>query len=211
MKQLTGLIVLSTTVLFSSMAVAGGSSLFADRSGHGASTSSFYGGASVGKSYMDNCSIPDSSDNDYASTCEHGADSEDDEMAWKIFGGYKFTPNFGVEGAYTDMGTYSSTTKTSRTAIYHADATAFSVAGIASAPVADNFELFGKLGMARWERESQKDTSDSNTTIDEGTDLLIGAGAQFNVTENIGIRGEVEHYDDLDVNIVTIGGTFSSY
>lgn len=213
MKSNIGFALVSSALLASSFAYAGGN-VFDDRSGNGASGSSFYGGASVGQTFQDNCPSTETSGEYYGAgtSCERSSDN----MAWKIYGGYKFMPNFGVEGAYTDFGQYSSTLTEERTD-YPATATAnyegqaLSVAAVASAPVSKNIELFGKLGIAHWKREAYAGDNEYVKHKDEGNDLLIGAGANVHINENFGIRGEVEHFDDLDVNLVTIGGTFSSY
>ncbi|HHC73971.1 MAG TPA: hypothetical protein ENK78_02705 [Thiothrix sp.] len=209
--RIIGLTIVSSALFMSSFAYAGGN-VFDDRSGKGASGSSFYGGASVGQTFQDNCPTIEANGDYYGASTS--CDRNSDDMAWKIYGGYKFMPNFGVEGAYTDFGQYSSTMteeSTGYAATANYEGQAVSVAAVASAPISDKFEVFGKLGVAHWKRDAYTDDNSYVKHKDEGNDLLIGAGANVHINENFGIRGEVEHFDDLDVNLVTIGGTFSSY
>lgn len=55
--------------------------------------------------------------------------------------------------------------------------------------------MFGKVGLMAWE-ESAK-TNNATNGILAGSDLLLGAGADYKVNENWGIRGEYEHVGGL--------------
>lgn len=170
------------------------------------SNSGFYGGASIGQAFFDNCQREESSTGNI--DCKNSSD----ENAWKIFGGYKVMPNVGFEGAYIDFGQPTAEFSDGTSTVTGVgEATGFSLAAVGSAPVADSLELFGKLGVARWELDTYNASSPNEKVIYEGSGLLIGAGANVNINQNVGIRGEIEHFDDLDINLLTIGGTFSSY
>jgi len=219
-------IILSTAVLTAllsmSTAYAGGSSsIFSDTSGGGATAAGLYGGASVGRAFNDDCATATFSEGSGHDdiTCTRNTDN----TAWKVFGGYKVMPSFAVEGAYIDFGEVSNTYEGS----LDEDGTntwgkasdkikGVSLMGVASTSVTDNIDVFGKLGVLRWDRDSwvsydQNDTSKPSTFgSTQGTDLAIGAGAEVNVSDNIAIRGEVEHFDDIDVNLFSLGASFST-
>ena len=206
-------IILSTAVLTAllsmSTAYAGGSSsIFSDTSGGGATAAGLYGGASVGRAFEDHCTTIDYSDSDSNSdhasvdTCEESSD----ETAWKVFGGYKVMPNLAFEGAYIDFGTETNDDETAEISFK-----GVSLMGVASTSVTDNIDVFGKFGVLRWKGDAWSGESgyevDASAT---GTDLAIGAGAQVGVTDNIAIRGEVEHFDDINVNLFSLGASFST-
>ena len=61
-----------------------------------------------------------------------------------------------------------------------------------------------------WE-ESAK-TNRATNGILSGSDLLLGAGADYKVNENWGIRGEYEHVGGLmKSHAYTMGATYSTY
>ncbi|MBK8454743.1 MAG: porin family protein [Thiofilum sp.] len=155
----------------------------------------FYAGASMGKQT-----------GDVADTCDA---NEWDCYAWKLYGGYKFNQTFGVEGNYYHLldeeveaqgKTPSSSHKT----------TGYSVAATASMPVMEKAEVFGKLGMFSTETEVQ---SNSVTTTTDDKGALFGVGAGYKFTNNLGIRGEYEHFkgDNTSNGLLTGGVTFSTF
>lgn len=180
-------------VLIAAIAALSSSTVFAeglfDTSGEGAGT--FYAGVSAGKAEAD-CS---------------GTTINCDSTGWKLFGGYKVTPNIAVEGGYYSLVNAKEDVAPNTTA--EVTASGLGLAGVASYPVGDNFEVFGKAGAMKWEAEGK--LTGFATQKDEGTDILLGAGATYKINENFGIRGEYENVGgDLDANMYSIGATFSS-
>ena len=214
MKKIILFTAVSTALFGMSAAYAGGSSsIFSDTSGGGATAAGLYGGASIGRAFEDHCTTIDYSySSDYAGEESGNSDSceeSSEETAWKIFGGYKVMPNFALEGAYIDFGTETTETDGIKTA--EASLKGVSLMGVASTSVTDNIDVFGKFGVLRWKGDAWagKDGYEVDATT-TGTDLAIGAGAQVNVTDNIAIRGEVEHFDDININLLSLGASFST-
>lgn len=182
-------------LLIATLVVLSGSTAFAsedDLFGSSKSTSSeggkIYGGASLGKTSIDAGCIDDS--------CVSFNTTN-----WKVFGGYKITPNIAVEGGYYKIINVEEDDVS-------LSVTGLGLMGVASLPVSDDVEIFGKAGVmnmkakARIEEESDS-ASDSN--------LLIGAGGTFKVDDNWGIRGEYEHIGgDLPINMYSVGAVFST-
>ncbi|MBU0656324.1 MAG: outer membrane beta-barrel protein [Gammaproteobacteria bacterium] len=176
------ILIAATAALSTSSAFAEG--LF-DTSGEGAGT--FYAGVSAGQAEVDcdNC----------------------DSTGWKLFGGYKVTPNIAVEGGYYSLVNAEETVAPGVDA--EVTASGLGLAGVASLPVADDLELFGKAGVMRWDAERK--VTGFPTDKADGTDLLLGAGATYMVGDNWGIRGEYENVGgDLDASMYSVGATFSS-
>lgn len=160
-----------------------------------------YIGASVGLSDADlDCAGTTSCDNK--------------DTAFKLFGGYMFTPNFGVEGAWVDLGkaraglvdpvlgTVSARFKSNGLAVY----------GVAAAPI-DRFVLFGKLGVASLKARisATSSTLGAGSDSETNTTVAFGLGGAYHVTKNFGVRVEWERYqpkyagEKVDVDVLSAG------
>lgn len=149
--------------------------------------------------------------------------------------GYRFHPNFAVEGGYVDLGKtkYSATYKayvpqyawwpkgpqvlsSSGNATREYSLTGWNLVGVAYYPVNDNLSLFGKLGMLRAEAKA----SGSGQALNGGNvtstkwKATYGIGGDYNIDKNFGVRAEVEHFSRVgeseitgtaDVNLLSLG------
>ena len=210
----------------SSSAFAGGG-LFDDEED---SMGAMYGGASIGKATDADCTATQNAvDNVNEIAGATVVDSVDcsDSNAWKIYGGYKIAPNLALEGAYVDFGktkadgtipAISGVNNVANPASIESSGTALNVSGVASTEIADNINAFGKMGIASWTRKSTvavENVGTSGATLsqeikDDGVDLSLGAGAEYKVDDNWGIRGEYEHFNGLNANMYSVGAVFSS-
>lgn len=133
-------------------------------------------------------------------------DVDDEDTGWKILAGYRASPNFGIEAAFTQFG------KAEAPAVgvegpFEAKAQAFSVFGIAMAPLGP-VNLFAKVGAARIDAEGNVGAV---LFEDKEIELAYGAGAQLDFGR-IGLRVEYEKFDtDLigDLDVISAGITFS--
>ena len=101
--------------------------------------------------------------------------------------GYRFHPNFAAEadasfGVDDDGGVELDNS----VAVY----------GVGILPVSPQFELFGRVGYHN---------SESNVGEEDG--VAFGAGAQFNVNERFGIRGEYTRLEGDDEGVDTFGAS----
>lgn len=142
-----------------------------------------------------------------------GADST--KTSWKLLGGYQFTPHWGAEAQYSDLGQRSATiafgapinlsgTTTS------ARASQWSLAGTGTLPVGNNFYLMAKLGASRNHFDSVS-LSLRGVTASSGsaskTGLLAGVGAGYNFNRNLGLRLEYENFGKFSSNGSINGGS----
>lgn len=133
-------------------------------------------------------------------------DVDDDDISWKILGGYRFTPNLGVEAAWTDFGE-SDAPATALGGPLEAKADAISVFGVGSWPVGP-LDLFVKVGAARIDA---KGSVGSIAFQNKETELAYGAGVQFNLA-NLGLRAEYEKFDtDVigDLDVISLSAVFT--
>jgi len=100
------------------------------------------------------------------------------KTSWKLYGGLQFNPTWGMELAYTDLGSYRGSNVES-----------WSLAGTATMPLNERWSVLGKLGAAA-NRPHFAGASNH-------TDLLAGVGVGYTMTKNVGLRLEYEEFGKL--------------
>ena len=130
---------------------------------------------------------------------------DDDDTAYKVFGGYNFgiVPflDIAAEVSVIDFGSADINTGDAS-----ADLSAVTAAGIVGfnlGPVG----LFGKAGVVDWDSDLR--ISDVNNS-DSGTDPFYGLGAKVQFGA-IGVRAEYERFDidTFDLNLYTLGVSYT--
>lgn len=155
-----------------------------------------YIGAGIGMTSVDIC-------DDLTALGATSCDDEDTGM--KLFGGYKFNKNIAIEGQWTDLGEVSATGP-GGTATVEVDG--FGVAAVGMIPLSERFGLFGKVGAFMWDASGGGAASG---TDEDGTDIMFGAGVNWNLTQKFGLRAEWERFDvdGDDVDFLSIGAQFN--
>ena len=149
------------------------------------------------------------------------AESEDKASAFKLFGGYSFNEYIAVELSYIDMGEVDANSSSSGTffdsadnpvdgdlfATARASVDAFTLDANLSYPVASFAALFVKAGVYSADAELESSAGGSITTesinesrTDSSTGLHFGIGANFWVTDAIGLRAEWERLDNVEAD-----------
>ncbi len=110
------------------------------------------------------------------------------DTAWKLYAGGKLNNIFGLEAGYTDFGKIRASGGDTK-------AWAANVSLLAGMPIGDRFNIFGKLGGLY----GKTDVSASPDTIFDtghksGWGWTYGAGASFNVTQNVALRVDWDRY-----------------
>jgi OOP family OmpA-OmpF porin len=106
------------------------------------------------------------------------SDTDTQENSWKVYGGYQFSPTWGVELGYTDLGNYLGE-----------EVESWSLAGTATLPMGPRWHIIGKLGLARNNAEVAGAEQKSST--------LAGVGVGVALSPNFGMRLEYEDYGKL--------------
>lgn len=220
MKKISMFSLFSAVMLTAGSAFAGGGALLGGSGGSSMEVGTMYGGASIGRATTD-CMMKD--------------EDECNSTGFKVYGGYKVTDMLSVEGGYYSLGTMEESLKGSTTQGQYTitdpsaegEASGFGLAAVASLPIVDNFEVFGKAGAMLWKSEATVKATVTNTTGQsavatdvaekDGTSLLLGVGASYKFNDNWGVRGEYEHFKRQDLNdkdhnvgIMSVGATFST-
>jgi opacity protein-like surface antigen len=116
---------------------------------------------------------------------------DETDTAFRVLGGYQINRMFAAELGYSmlfDKG--------------GAEVTAIELVGVGSWPLANQFSVYGKLGMYRGEVEFTGGGSDSNT------DLTYGIGLRYDFARNLGARLEWQSYtgdDNSDISVLSVG------
>jgi len=136
---------------------------------------------------------------------ESGVDFDSDDLGWKLFAGYRFNEYFGVEGGYVDFGDQSDSFAGTNVKV---DADGLDLYAVGFLPVAEDWDLFGKVGFIAWNADVK---AFGQTEDDDGEDLALGAGAAWHVNETFALRAEFEWFDIDDTDevwLLSLGGAF---
>lgn len=209
---LAGVVTASLALVVSSAAMAAGSG--------------WYAGAGIGSANTD---VKVSDYDTSLSALGYTASStiDDADTGWKLFGGYEFTKNWAVEGAYVDLGEVTSNTTVSAgpagwTPQDFVDAAAtvhpysvdgFAISGKGTYPFGNGFTAFAKLGLFAWEADIEVRCVGCAPPArkpdgEDGVDFTAGAGVGYDFANNFGVRAEWERFgtdrDDVDFFSVSV-------
>jgi OOP family OmpA-OmpF porin len=117
-----------------------------------------------------------------------GEAGDEDDLGYKILGGYQFHRNFAAELGYGILLDKD-----------NAEVTTLELVAVGMWPLGNNFHILGKLGFANWEIDSRAGSTD-------GTDLTWGVGAQFDLGRNLGLRAMWQRYEaDEEIDFFNVG------
>lgn len=114
----------------------------------------------------------------------------------KIFGGFEFDETFGAEVGYTDFRrntvNYTISNVPGRVS---SEGEAWYLAGKATAPLTEQFSIYGKLGVTRTKWDQTGAGSGANLFRHESKTEGYGAiGAEWRVSQRVGVSLEYERY-----------------
>jgi OmpA-OmpF porin, OOP family len=152
----------------------------------------WYGGFGLGQGSHDVICIG-------ATTCD------DKDTAWKIFGGYQFNKNVGVEGGYTSLGKATIGDAVSTTTF---KVKGFELLAVGTLPLNQQFDFYGKAGFFRW----KLDVSDNvfGSISESGTDITYGLGVKYSFSKTVAARLEWQRYNNVG-NESTTGTSDSDF
>lgn len=124
----------------------------------------------------------------------------------RIFGSYMFTPRYGIEAGFSDFG---SPDDSSIAPNLEVESESYDLYAVGVQPITEKFDLFGKLGLVRSTTEIEED--DTTEVSTSSTDLALGFGGEYSVSERFAIRSEFEWVDSDNsgaVTMISLGGVF---
>jgi OOP family OmpA-OmpF porin len=105
----------------------------------------------------------------------------------KVFGGFQFTPNWGLEVQYSDLGRRD--LSNAGVAAGSMSTSQFGVSGTGTLPLSSNFSLLGKLGVSA--------NRTTGTASANNSGLLVGLGVAYNFTPALSARLEYEDFGKI--------------
>jgi OOP family OmpA-OmpF porin len=102
---------------------------------------------------------------------------DEDDIGFKVFGGYQFHRNFAAEAAYGFLFDKEDV-----------EVTSLEFAGVGLFPIQNQFSIFGKLGLANIEVDTPAGAEDE-------WELTWGIGVQFDVSRNLAARAFWQRYE----------------
>jgi OOP family OmpA-OmpF porin len=161
----------------------------------------WYGGVSVGRSQadLDNASVvADMLSTGFTTTSL--TDFEDDN-GYKLFTGYQFNRNFAIEGGYVSLGEFGYMAELNPLATRRGDTRmmALNIDLVGILPMTDKLSAFGKIGTAYGQSREQFSghgpvTITRFSNREREMDYTYGAGFQYDVTPQLGMRIEAERF-----------------
>lgn len=144
--------------------------------------------------------------------CEGLIECDDSATSWKLYSGVRLADGIMLEAGYVDLG---ETQGKDANGAVTSETKGYTVAGVVELPVMDQFSVLGKAGIFRRKNEY---TNTSGTHGNNGNSTLLGIGASYKMSGNLGIRAEWERYakatqmngNENDIDQLSIGITFSS-
>ena len=126
---------------------------------------------------------------------EHG-------QAVKLFGGYPFNENLGVEVGYAALGSFTKSVMVAGASVKQ-DGTARSVFGVATGrmPVADSFALHGRLGLSFGKVSGTNLLSEGDNLMGSKTSVLFGVGAEYRLKPNVALTVNYDSYGKLSNSV----------
>ncbi len=147
-------------------------------------------------------------------------ENDENNTAFKLFGGYKFNRYFALEGGYFDLGQfgYTATTLPAGSLIGNIKLKGINFDAVGMYPINDKFSVFGRVGLQYAEA---KDTFANTGAVANPLDanpsknaagLKAGLGLQYDFTPALAMRLEGERYriDDAvggkgDIDMLSLG------
>jgi len=145
-----------------------------------------YARVEVGRSHLSlSGTLPQSS------TGEHG-------QTIKVFGGYRFNENLGVEAGYAALGSFSESVTVGGASVTQ-DGKARSIFGAATGrvPLGESFALHGRLGLSSGKVSGTNVLPAGDQPIGSKTSLLFGLGAEYRPKPNVALTVNVDSYGKL--------------
>jgi len=141
------------------------------------------------------------------------------DLGFKILGGYQLNKNFAVEGGYFDLGQFGFGTSTVPLGTLSGNIRlkGVNLDAVGMLPLTDKFSVFARLGVTHTQANDAFVGTGAVNVLNPNpssrdTNLKVGLGLQYAITDALTLRTEIERYriDDAvgnkgDVDLVSVG------
>jgi len=149
------------------------------------------------------------SDSNFCNDVDPNLDCDGSGGAAKLFGGYKFIPGFGLELAYiASMDMSMSMSNSDHYSSPHITLTGLNYSAVGFFPVSESASLTAKIGIFSWET---KGSFSGYSATETGSDISLGVGVDFKVSESFTLRGELDRFklDNGTATLLSVGVMWS--
>lgn len=157
-----------------------------------ANAGGFYVGAGVGASAYESSEFVDC-----FGDCEQ---FDDGDVAYSIFAGWQLTDAAAVEIGWQDWGEGEDDVFGGQAKV---EPSMVTIMAVGTAPIGENFALFGKAGVAFLSIDGSIDGGEGGGSASgspDSEDLALGGGVQWNIGDRFGVRGEMLWVDAEDAD-----------
>jgi opacity protein-like surface antigen len=127
--------------------------------------------------------------------CDSLIECDNTDTSLRVDVGYQFNTKWSAEFGYTSFTTLFNSHNDNFNASQQASA--WTLSGLATAPLGDSFDLFGRAGIARYQMNNR--ATALGVPVAERTDVkpYFGTGFNFDLTERLVLRAEYQYYMDI--------------
>ena len=148
--------------------------------------------------------------------------SDDRDIGYKLYGGYRLSRHFSLEGGYFDLGKFdfTATTIPLGTLNGHMRVKGVNLDLVGMLPLTEKFSAFGRIGM-NYAKTKDSFTGTGGAVVvnsnpsDRDLNHKFGLGIQYKFTESFAMRAEAERYRVSDavggkanVDLFSVGVVF---
>jgi OOP family OmpA-OmpF porin len=144
---------------------------------------------------------------------------DDRSTGYKLYGGYQINRNFALEGGYFDLGKFGFTANTAPAGTLSGNTRmrGLNLDLVGILPITEKFSAFARAGMTYAEAKDSFSGTGAVNVLNPNpskreANYKLGLGVQYELTQALAMRGEVERYriNDAvgnrgDINLVSVG------
>jgi OOP family OmpA-OmpF porin len=124
----------------------------------------------------------------------------------RLVAGWRFNDYFAFEGGYHSFGDFEDTVDIGGIPTdVSVKADGWTLGGVGSIPIGDQFSLFGRVGAFFWDGDAE--VNNITVATPEDSNLFLGAGADYAFTEKFSLTGDWTRYEleDAASSVFSIG------
>jgi hypothetical protein len=135
-----------------------------------------------------------------------GFDVDTDSAAVRIIAGWQFNDYFSLEGGYHNFGTFE---QQFAAVDIRLKADGFMLGATGTIPLGEKLAIYGRGGSFFWDGDAE--INSVSQARPEDTNLYIGAGAKYAISDRWSLVGDWTRYalEDTHSNIASLGFTVS--
>lgn len=143
---------------------------------------------------------------------------DEQDLGYKLFGGYQFNKNFAIEGGYFNLGKFNYSLSTPNGTLNgDIKVMGLNLDAVAILPITEDFSAFARIGANYAQSKDSFNTTGTisisdNSPKENDLNYKFGAGLQYSLTEALALRLEAERYrindavgNDGDIDFFSIG------